>query len=165
MAKSKRIRKSTKRVIQSANTITEGIISTILLAGFSASRINTQGQWDPKAKAEDSDYWNPDKRGRYRPSGSRNGFYDIAACVAGLFMVIEVKFEDDELGEDQIIFKEEVQRAGGIAVEFRTFAEFQQWWQHTMLPVIDFWHSMNAKEQAEIKETHLSPFIIRARTA
>lgn len=142
MAKTKRIRKTTKRVIQSANTITEGIINTILLEGFSASRINTQGQWDEKAKAVDSNWWEPNKRGRWRESGSRNGFFDIAACVAGLFVVIEIKYNGDEMSDEQLEFKAEVEKAGGIAVEFATFAAFQVWWNETMMPVINEWRAL-----------------------
>lgn len=145
-------KKTTKRVVQGANTITEGIINTILNAGYSASRINTQGQYDENMHGG-GDWWQSDKRGGYRPSGSRNGYYDISACIEGRFVVIEVKYNGDQLSADQKEFKKEVWKASGIAVEIETWGEFLGWWHGPMQNCIDEWRhreDLKTKMDSEI---------------
>lgn len=107
-----------KKVPATTNNITKAIINRILKDGGSASRINTQGQYD-------------EKLGRWRRSGSRKGFFDIAACIKGKAVVIDVKKDDDDLGEDQIEFMQEWQAAGGYAFEARTYEDFDNWYLET----------------------------------
>lgn len=127
----------TKRVEESANSIAEGIINTVLLAGYSASRINTQGQWDENLHGVG--------KGGWRPSGSRKGYYDISCCIEGRFVVIEVKYsKGDKLRPDQITFKAEVEKAGGIAWECGSWMEFLIWWGGPMRYKIAEWRIANS---------------------
>lgn len=82
------------------------IISFLLYHGHSASRINTMGYWNEKAQS-------------YIEGGARKGFSDIAVCIKdrngiGRAVAIEVKIGNDEPNADQIKFKAEWERAGGI---------------------------------------------------
>ncbi len=124
----------TKKVEESANSIAEGIINTVLLAGYSASRINTQGQWDAKMN---------NGEGGWRPSGSRKGYYDISCCIEGRFVVIEVKFsKGDKLRKDQKVFRAEVLKAGGVVYECRNWEEFLVWWSAMQLQIGE-WEQYN----------------------
>lgn len=132
MAKTKKIRATT-------NNITKAIIDEILHAGYSASRINVQGQFDEKLGA--GTWWEPGKKGRWRGSGSRKGFYDIACCIEGRAVVIDTKNKKtgDELGADQITFRNEWIKAGGIAFEAESWQHFLDWWNGSMKENISIW--------------------------
>lgn len=122
----------TKRVEESANTITEGIVNTILLEGYSASRINTQGQYDENLNGPGAGGW--------RPSGSRKGYYDISCCIEGHFVVIEVKYgKGDRLRKDQKDFRAEVLKAGGVVFECGSWEQFLVWWDAMKTYVIPEW--------------------------
>lgn len=105
-----------KSVPATTNNITRAIINFLLSRGHSASRINTQGQYD-------------ELTGQWRKSGSRKGFFDIAACVFGRFVAIDVKGSGDKLNIDQVEFMKEVLNAGGIAIEIRNYNEFLNWYK------------------------------------
>ena len=105
-----------KKVPATTNNTTTAIINFLLSKGHSASRVNVQGQWDEKKQL-------------WRPSGSRKGFFDIAACIFGRFVVLDTKTGDDELSEDQLKFQAEVRAAGGIAEEMETYQHFLDWYE------------------------------------
>lgn len=111
-----------KRVEATTNNLTKGIINTILLAGFSASRINTQGQY--------VEHLNGYKEGGYRPSGGRNGFSDVCACICGRAVAIEVKNArtSDTMADDQKKFRKEWEAAGGIYYACPSWQDFITWW-------------------------------------
>lgn len=107
-----------KKVVSNTTTnITKGIVNYLKSEGHSASRVNTQGQWD-----EGSQSW--------RRSGSRKGYLDISACIKspinriGIFLAIDVKKGNDTLSSDQIEFITEVTEAGGFAWEVSGVDEF-----------------------------------------
>lgn len=108
-----------KKVFATTNNITKGIINYLLANGHSASRINTQGQWD-------------ENLGMWRKSGSRKGFFDIACCIKspvkniGIFLVIDVKKGNDTLSPDQIDFMNEIRSSGGIAFSIDSIDEFYE---------------------------------------
>jgi len=111
-----------KLVPATTNNITNAIINFLLCEGHSASRINTQGQFDVKL-------------GQWRKSGSRKGFFDIAACIkdgdgVGRFTVFDIKKDNDQLNGDQIAFIKEVEKAGGVAIEVRSYNEFLKWYRN-----------------------------------
>lgn len=106
----------TKKVPETTNNLTQAIINFLLEKGWSASRINVQGQWD-----ESLQMW--------RKSGSRKGFFDIVACVNGRFVAIDIKKGKDTLSKDQDEFVLEVYNAGGIAISVGTYDEFIKWWE------------------------------------
>lgn len=112
----------TKRVIAGANTITDGIVATLLIDGHSASRINVQGQWDQELN---------EGRGAWRKSGSRKGFGDISVTIKphGRHLVVEVKFEEDTQSPDQKTFQKEHEAAGGIYLIIKTWRQWLEWYQ------------------------------------
>lgn len=128
----------TKRVPLTTNNITEGIVNTILLAGYSASRINTQGQYIEDLNGVD-DFGR--KKGGYRPSGSRKGFADIDCCIAGRAVVIEVKNEAtrDSAKKHQKVFQAEWVAAGGIYFVCINWMQFLAWWDYMLAKVIPAW--------------------------
>lgn len=116
-----------KVVPETTNNITKGIVNQIISDGWSASRINTTGIYDPVI-------------GDFRKSGARKGFSDVAACIRGMFVVIEVKNKStgDRLKkQDQIEFIAEVKAAGGIAYIAETMAGFNQWYFNELPSLIE----------------------------
>lgn len=106
----------TKTIPESANSITEGIINMILNDGYSARRINTTGIFREELQ-------------QYTRSGMEPGFSDIIACIAGMYVAIEVKFKRDRMRTGQQIFQKEVEQAGGIYVVIKTWEQWQEWYK------------------------------------
>lgn len=129
-----------KTVPATTNNLTKAIINDLLSRGHSASRINTQGQFEPANAAD----FTPGIRamitalrkiglvvGRWRKSGSRTGYLDISACIFGRGVVIDIKSGKDRLSKDQKDFITEWVAAGGIAASFGTKAEYDSWYSET----------------------------------
>lgn len=95
------------------NTLTKGIIDFVNFNGGFAMRVNTQGQFDSKLN-------------KFRKSGSTKGISDILYCYKGLFFAVEVKVGYDKLNENQIAFKSNFEKAGGIFFECRNIDIFIQ---------------------------------------
>lgn len=109
-----------KKVPATTNNITKAIVAFLLNAGHSASRVNVQGQYDPRIPG-------------WRPSGSRKGFFDISCCIKdsnniGRFVAIDIKKGNDRLSEDQKNFINEVENAGGVAIEIESYTDFADWY-------------------------------------
>lgn len=104
----------TKTVIESANTITAGIVADMLNSGYSARRVNVTGIY----KAELM---------KFIDSGMEPGFSDIICCMCGLYVGIEVKFGKDRMSKAQHKFKKEVEDAVGVYVVVKTWAEYLEW--------------------------------------
>lgn len=130
-------KKTTKRVKEGANTITEGIVNTIRNAGYSASRINTEGQYDEHLYGY--------QKGGWRPSGSRKGYFDVSACIEGRGVVIEVKYDGDTMSQDQKDFKAEWEAAGGTTFVCKSWESFTFWWEE-MQPIIRKWRELRLTE-------------------
>lgn len=121
------------KVPATTNNITKAIVNFLLSEGHTASRINTGGTYD-------------EAKQRYIPSGSRNGFSDISAGIRGIYNItdfvgietwpfkycqyvaIEIKKGKDEMRDDQVIFLAEVEHAGGIYLEIKTYQQFLDWY-------------------------------------
>lgn len=100
---------------ETANRMTANIIRAICMQpGCVAYRINNIGVWD-KAK------------GIYRKSHTQPGIFDISAVVRGRALWVEVKAGRDKMSREQMIFKQEVERAGGIAFVAYSTDEFLNW--------------------------------------
>lgn len=145
----RRVRK--KKVANTTNNNTKGVINFLLVHGHSASRVNTQGQFEPVTpKYRNYKQISPFiatlrglglTTGFWRKSGSRRGYYDISACLKcksgiGIFHVIDIKTGDDELSADQIKFKKEVEASGGIATEVETINDYIEYYETYLLPNI-----------------------------
>ena len=73
----------------SANSLTRAIIDWITFSGFSATRINVQGQ---VRKTESGQF-------KWTPSTTRRGTADIHAIVRGKHISIEVKIGPDKMSK------------------------------------------------------------------
>lgn len=115
-----------KRVPATTTNITKGIVNFLISEGHSASRVNTTGVWDVM-------------RQTFRRSGGRKGFYDIAATIKtryyddkganlGLTLMVDVKRGRDELSQEQVDFKSEIEEAGGITFESQNYNDFVEWY-------------------------------------
>lgn len=106
----------TKKVIEDANTITDGLVSLINLSGNYAGRINTTGIFDPV-----HNIWRKLKE-------TELGKSDIIACIRGKFVAIEIKFGKDTQKRRQKSFEKRVLQAGGVYYQIHTWEEAEQWW-------------------------------------
>lgn len=109
-----------KKVPATTSNITNACINFLKAEGHSASRINTQGQWDA------------DKQ-MYRPSGSRVGFPDIACSIKdksdiGRSITIDIKNDGDKIRDKQIEFKKEWIASGGIFLEINRPVNLLNWY-------------------------------------
>ena len=141
-----------KMVENTTNNHTKGIINFLLSEGHSASRINTQGQFEPVN--EKYSLWHNISAmvyvlrknglvvGFWRRSGSREGYADISVCLKcksgiGLFHAIDFKGKGDKLREGQKDFKQEVEQAGGIFTEASSLYEYQEYYFKQIKPILE----------------------------
>lgn len=100
---------------ETAGRITANIIRAVnLQPGCVAYRINNVGVWDEAKQV-------------YRKGATQKGIADIAAIFRGRAAWIEVKAGRDKLSREQMIFRQEVQAAGGLYFEARSTDEFLTW--------------------------------------
>lgn len=98
---------------QSANEITRNILKFLDLKKHYASRVQSQGQFNPT-------------KGRWTKSTVRRGIGDILAIVNGKAVMIEVKAGKDRMSEWQTKTKEDVEKSGGVYLIIRSFEDFQE---------------------------------------
>lgn len=99
---------------ESANRITANIIRLInMQPGCAAWRINNVGVWDAAKQV-------------YRAGNTQKGIADIAAIIRGRALWVEVKAGKDKTSLHQNIFRQEVERAGGLYFEARSTDSFIQ---------------------------------------
>jgi hypothetical protein len=97
----------TKFSEKDANSLTASIIAWIEVHGGMAERVSSTGLY---------------RNGRWTKSNGRLGTADISAIApGGLSLRIEVKYGKDRMSDDQIKYKSDVERAGGIYLIARTF--------------------------------------------
>lgn len=100
------------QVKETANGITNNILRVVnMQPGCVADRINNVGVWDEAKKV-------------YRKGNTRKGIFDISACIKGRCVWFEVKAGNDKPSRDQLIFQDEIRRAGGIAEFIHSTDEF-----------------------------------------
>ncbi len=100
---------------ETANRITANIIRAInSQPGCAAYRINNVGVWD-------------EAKGVYRKGNTQKGIADVSAVIRGRAVWVEVKAGRDKISTEQLIFKQEVERAGGLYYEARSTDEFLKW--------------------------------------
>ena len=100
---------------ETANGMTKRILTAVnMQPGCVAYRINNMGVWDAA-------------KGIYRKAHTQPGIFDIAATVRGRAVWIEVKAGRDKMSREQLIFKQEVERAGGLAFVAYSTDEFLKW--------------------------------------
>lgn len=97
---------------ETANRITANIIRVInMQPGCVAYRINNVGVWDAA-------------KGIHRAGGTQKGIGDISAIIRGRALWVEVKAGRDKVSREQLIFRAEVERAGGLYFVARSTDEF-----------------------------------------
>jgi len=98
---------------ETANEITKKILKFLDLNKHYASRVQSQGQYNPT-------------KGRWTKSTVRRGIGDILAIINGKAVMIEVKAGKDRMSEWQIKTKEDVEKSGGVYLEIRSFDQFKE---------------------------------------
>lgn len=86
---------------ETANKITGNILRILALQGWYASRMQSQGQYDPV-------------KGIWRKGTVKRGAPDVIACIKGLFVGIEVKAGNDNMSIWQVETEQEIKRASGV---------------------------------------------------
>lgn len=111
----KRAATAPKPPAETANRITANIIRAVnMRPGCVAYRVNHTGIRD-------------EAKGVFRKSHMQKGIADISAIFRGRSAWIEVKAGRDKLSPEQLIFKQEVERAGGLYFEARSTDSFLEW--------------------------------------
>lgn len=101
---------------KNANGLTKAILTWLTLSGHYASRIQSQGQYNPKLK-------------RWTKSTVKRGIGDIMAVIAGQSIMIEVKTGKDSQSIWQKKTQAQVEASGGIYFIARTFDDFMNWYK------------------------------------
>ena len=117
---------SPKYTDTTANGLTKCIIDFLNLNGHQAERINNTGRQLDNRKSV------VDVLGRKQTIGSckwikgsgTNGTSDISATINGLSVKVEVKIGKDKQSNDQKLYQEQVEKAGGTYVIATTFNQF-----------------------------------------
>lgn len=117
---------------KTANGLTRCIIDFINYSGGQAERISVTGRYIDNSKIV------TDVIGRQRKIGSgqwikssmTKGSADVSAVLNGKTIKIEVKIGRDKLSDQQIRYKEKVERAGGIYIVALSWDGFYNAIQH-----------------------------------
>jgi hypothetical protein len=116
-----------------ANKLTSDIIDYVIANGGAARRVNVSGRFiegNPVKVPNGDRYKTLYTKGKWIKSGMLPGFEDISAIKPhGLYVAIEVKIGNDRLSQDQVLRRDEVERAGGKYIVARTFEQFKKEWE------------------------------------
>lgn len=104
-----------------ANNLTKAIVEWLTLNGCWATRVSSAGRYIAS-------------QGTFIPSTTKKGTADIHAVIGGRHVSIEVKIGRDKMSEHQLKVRKDIEAAGGLYFEARTFDEF-----------INFYHSICKK--------------------
>lgn len=107
----------TKRVPLTTNSLTEYVIGRIQSDGGDAWRINTTGIYDPTT-------------GRMRKlKKEEKGKADVWGVLCGCIICVEIKFsKGDSQSDDQALFQQRIERAGGVYVIVKRPEDFDKFW-------------------------------------
>lgn len=99
----------------SANALTKHALRVLDLKGWDVWRQNNAAVYDEKRKC-------------YRKGSATPGISDILGFhkKTGQFLACEIKVGMDQLSDDQRLFLERVNRAGGIGIECRQIEDLDQ---------------------------------------
>jgi len=112
-----------------ANGLTKCVIDFIRLTGGMAERINCTGRYIDRSQTF-TDVIGRTRTigsGQWLPTSGVKGTADISAVIQGRAVKIEIKIRDAQ-SEDQKRYQEATERAGGIYLIVRSFAEFYDWY-------------------------------------
>jgi len=113
-----------------ANDLTKAVIKFIQLSGGQAERISVTGRRVDLRRTFTDVLGNKRQIGsvRWIKSSMQKGSADISATIAGQSVKIEIKVGRDRIRPEQEIYKQQVEKAGGIYLLIHTFDEFYQWY-------------------------------------
>ena len=106
---------------ETANSLTNKIITYLKEQGQFAARIYTTGLYD-------------EKLGKYRQSGATTGVPDVISCINGTFVGFEIKIGKDKLSKQQERVSLQINTAGGFYVITRCWADFVQFYTELTKP-------------------------------
>lgn len=117
-----------------ANGLTQCIISYLHYKGWQAERINTTGvPIDRREQVRDIMGHTRYIGGiEWRKGGATVGSADISATVKGRSVKIEVKIGRDRQSEAQRQYQKQVEQAGGTYYIARDFTSFVDWYLNTL---------------------------------
>lgn len=108
---------------ETAAGITNNILRVInAQPGCVAYRINNVGVWDEAKQV-------------HRRGGTVKGIFDVSATLRGRAAWIEIKAGRDKASREQLIFKAEQERAGGLAFIAHSTDEFLAWFREILLEI------------------------------
>jgi hypothetical protein len=115
----------------SANALTQCVITYITFMGGQAERISSQGQYREGAKIQVGTGELAHQRqlpGKWTPGQSTKGTADISSTIRGRSVKIEIKYGKDVQSQVQKDYQASIERAGGVYIIVRTFDEFVIWY-------------------------------------
>ena len=98
---------------KTANQLTQSIIKHLEINGHYASRIQSQGQYNPKLKI-------------WTKGNTRKGIGDIMAIINGQTIMIEVKIGKDRQSKYQKETEQKVMASGGVYLIVKSFDQYMQ---------------------------------------
>jgi hypothetical protein len=115
---------------KTANGLTKCIVHFLNLNGHQAERISNTGRQLDNRKSV------VDVLGRKQTIGSckwikgsgTNGTADISATIYGLSIKVEVKIGMDKQSNDQKLYQEQIESAGGVYIIAKSFEQFYCWY-------------------------------------
>jgi hypothetical protein len=107
-----------KKTKTNTNALTQSVIMRInFTAGCMAFRVNNGGVYDPTKKVFRT------------PKNGTKGISDIIACIKGQYLSIEIKTGKDAQSEGQILFENNVIKAGGKYIIVSDIIHFEKWFK------------------------------------
>ncbi len=96
---------------KTAHQISQCVILYLEHLGGCATEIDNRGYFNPVTN-------------KFQQSRTKNGVPDILACLKGKYLGVEIKAGNDRMRPEQLVFRDEILRAGGYFFECRNFQSF-----------------------------------------
>jgi hypothetical protein len=111
---------------KTANGLTKCIIEYINLIGGQAERISSTGRYIDKRKTyvDVIGFTRQIGSGEWIKGSGTKGTADISATYNGRSIKIEVKIGKDRMSEAQHLYRESIEKAGGVYIIAKTFEQF-----------------------------------------
>lgn len=118
---------------RTANGLTRAIIDFLRFQGWQAERINCTGRRidGRKVVTDVTGFSRTIGSVKWLPTSGQKGTADISATIRGRSVKIEVKMKDRQ-SEDQKIYQQQIERAGGQYWLVHSFEEFMKYYNLKM---------------------------------
>ena len=110
---------------KSANDLKKAIIAYAKIKDFFAERQSSEGRYRPGKEVTNVMGQKKQLPGQWLP-GQGKGKADIKALIKGRLIEIEVKHGRDKLRPEQIEYKQQIERSGGVYLVVKTWDDFYQ---------------------------------------